>query len=176
MSEPKRAYLVYGPEASGNRLMGRLLIAAGCIGDGGHAQRWETKPPTDETPIVWVRSLPLGTDHRWPDVPEHIMRLEDAGYQVVLVILVRDMIATSLSQIAAGHVEHRLEAEQNMLGALQTLLDAPKWAATNHAQVVTYEAIAGGLPYVNALLDRLGLPALEKLPEPIYDGNAKYYS
>lgn len=91
------AYLVLGPESSGTRMMTRLLMASGCIGDGDHEQRWDKEPPAGETPIVWRRSVPHKGE--WPSIDLMTHRLRERNYTVYAVVTSRDWTATVLSQI-----------------------------------------------------------------------------
>jgi hypothetical protein len=90
------AYLVLGPESSGTRMMTRLLMAAGCIGDGEHEQRWDTAQPDGETPIVWRKSLPHGGE--WPSLDLMTHRLRERGYTVYALVMARDWTAVARSQ------------------------------------------------------------------------------
>lgn len=90
------AYLVLGPESSGTRMMTKLLIAAGCIGDGDHEQRWDEHLPEGETPIVWRRSLPHGGE--WPSLDLMTHRLRERSYRVHAVVMARDWTAVARSQ------------------------------------------------------------------------------
>ena len=175
MAQPEKlAVLVYGPESSGNRLLARLLVAAGCIGDGGHFQRWETQPPTGESPIVWLRSLPLGTAHDWPDIAPQIALLRQLGYAVRLLSMRRDWHFTALSQVHNGHVVDYQAGLRNIRRAERLITrasqDVPWWS-------ISYEAlVAHPLPVLNAALRFMGLAELTELPagDAIFDGNYKY--
>src|SRR6266540_4276722 len=105
----KRAYLVLGPESSGTRFVTKLLIDAGCLGDGDHEQRLD-KPgdqsrelleeallPHDETPIVWRRSYPHGG--QWVDISQAVGQLRRKGYDVHAVVTTRDWFPMIQSQL-----------------------------------------------------------------------------
>ena len=75
----KRAFLVLGAESSGTRLVTRLLIAAGCHGDGGHQQpfdKWQaaSSPFDGKDPIVWRRSYPWTEYHLWPNLKLDLLK------------------------------------------------------------------------------------------------------
>lgn len=109
-----KAYLVLGPESSGTRMMTEILIAAGCIGDAGHEQRFDEKQPAGESPIVWRRSVPHAGE--WPSIDLMIHRLQQSGYEVFAVVTMRDWTAMARSQVE--HWNHTFEsAIENIRGA-----------------------------------------------------------
>ncbi len=101
-----KAYLVLGPESSGTRMMTELLLAAGCIGDAGHTQRFDRAWPTEESPIVWRRSVPHAGE--WPPIELLIHHLRSAGYEVYAVVTMRDWTAMARSQVE--HWGHSFES------------------------------------------------------------------
>jgi hypothetical protein len=107
------AYLVLGPESSGTRMMTQLLMAAGCVGDGDHEQRWDDALPTVETPIVWRRSLPHGGE--WPSIDLMTHRLRERGYTVCAVVMTRDWTAVARSQM-----EHWGHTRETALSNIRT--------------------------------------------------------
>jgi hypothetical protein len=169
----KQAFLIFGPEASGNRMMARVLISAGCQGDGGHFQRWETERLVDG-PIVWLRSVPSGSV--WPDIRMQIDDVRQQGYQPLSLIMVRDWNATMCSQVRAGHLRDTHQAATNMRTANFHIFSAMESSACRF-EIVSYDAIiARGWDVLGPLITRLGLePPPEDQRFEIYDGNAKYY-
>lgn len=167
----KAAYLIYGPESSGNRMMARALIAAGCIGDGDHYQRWEEQP-LDGDPIVWLRSIPNGG--QWPSIDMQCRHLQAYGYEPVFLVMVRDWTATSRSQVLRGHVKTELEGLANIQRAMRFIMGGVRsWPF----QIVNYDAIVSrGWDAICPILETLGLdpPPPEKRFE-IIDANAKHY-
>jgi LPS sulfotransferase NodH len=167
----KQAICVMGPERSGNRLMTRLLIHAGCQGDGAHVQRWDTTPPTTESPIVWLRSCPHAG--AWPDLSGWLQALHVTGYTVHAVVMTRDWFIQGASQLRAGHVVSVTQAEAHQQAAYLSI-----FAALSRREVpfvlLSYEALCQRPQAVMArLCARLGLEWPGTLPEPIVDGNAR---
>lgn len=170
----KRAYLVVGPESSGNRLMTRLLVAAGCQGEGDHVQRWDTHPPVSEEPIVWLRSVPHA--RQTPDIVAMVRRLWARGYKVKVVVMLRDWHSTLASQVRMGHVKSKDQGQRH-------IRDAYVWIFSQVAEasvpfyVVSFEAlVARPDATMTWLCDALGLEWRDgMLPEPVLDENAKYY-
>ena len=166
----RRAYLVLGPESSGTRLMTRILIAGGCTGDDGHAQRWDAKLPEGVSPIVWRRSVPHGG--YWPDVERCIAALKVRGYQVTVVVTMRDWWAVIRSQVAVGHVESEEQALTNLRNAYRLIFSGLLAHPVDYV-VVGYEGLAQRSETVLAWLSkRLGLARVADVV--IYNGNAKH--
>lgn len=174
--EMLKAYLIHGPESSGNKLMGRLLMAAGCHGNyDGDSDAWENCPPDGETPIVWVRSYPLTHHHLWPSIRQQVATLRGRGYNCHSLVMVRSWHSTIQSQIARGHVSTVQQAMTNMRLAMTLIMEGLQ-AALCPYEVVSYESIIQRpLPALAELFVRIGLPKLTELPEPIRDENAKYF-
>lgn len=93
----KTAYLVIGPESSGTRMMTKILIKAGCAGDSGHIQRWDTQPLLGNN-IVWRRSVPHA-GHSLSSV-RFANLAKSQGYTPVLIIMNRDWHAAAQSKVS----------------------------------------------------------------------------
>jgi hypothetical protein len=168
-----QAICVVGPESSGNRLLTRLLIHAGGQGDGDAVQRWDASPPSGESPIVWLRSVPHAG--QWPDLVGWLEGLHGTGYAVQVVVTTRDWFAQACSQVRAGHVYTSSQAERHQQAAYLAI-----FAALARLEVpfllLSYEALVQHPHAVmRRLCDRLGLTWPGTLPEPIVDGNLPYY-
>ena len=140
----KRAIIVAGPESSGTRLATRMLIAAGCLGEGGHKQAFdEDGPPaklSGANAIVWRRSLPHAG--KWPSLSEMAHKCASRGYDVGFVVTVREWWAMALSQQANGHVPNKSRALENIQHSIFFVLDeARKFTPHPDFMVVTYESI-----------------------------------
>ena len=180
----KRAYLVLGPESSGTRFVTKLLIDAGCFGDGDHDQQLdkpgdqsreileETVLPRDETPIVWRRSYPHG--EKWVDISKAVAQLKRKGYEVYAVVTTRDWFPMIRSQLKEhAHVTEESVGMQNVQRAYRTIFkhlpeDVPFVMAS-------YDSIGRyGRKAVRGLLEMLQL-IKPRLVKAILDGNAKWY-
>lgn len=168
----KTLFWVLGPESSGNRFFTRVLISAGCAGDGDHYQRWDDSNFKDapDTDIVWRRSLPYGPV--WPDLDQMLATVKAAGCMDVRVFwLFRNREPTIKSQLEKKYVKTELEAWKNierahfLIGKFIYRHDLP-------AQIVRYERIMRNPKYIEVLLGRWGL-AIPELPE-IKNGNTKW--
>jgi len=96
-----RAFLVVGVESSGTRLVTKLLIEAGCAGDAGHVQRWDSQDPGGLDPIVWRRSVPhAGVLPRFSSLTQHLLMF---GYQTTFVVITRDWFIQSISHAKNFH-------------------------------------------------------------------------
>lgn len=151
----KQAFIVLGPESSGTRMMARLFIEAGAVGDHGHAQRLDTETPT--APVIVIRrSYPYRKE--WPNLRKLAARLQGAGYQVRAVVIVRSLQYTMQSTQRQKHVR----------GDEKALCDTELPFV-----YLTYESLvqrpAAELAW---LFDWAGLDAPQQAF--IYDGNRKY--
>jgi len=162
-----RAFLVLGAEGTGTRLMTRLLIAAGCSGDGQHEQRWDTETPTDPL-VVWRRSFPH--NGVWPDLSDMYASLHD--YAVRTIVMVRDWYTCSRAQVAT-HPYVPTE-EVSLINLQRAYLEIFR-AIELPFIVVSYESIVAHPEAITEILRILGLPT-PQAPENIVDGNAKYFS
>lgn len=164
-----KAILVLGAESSGTRLVTRLLIAAGCYGDGRHAQRLDILLIRTSL-IVWRRSFPY--NECWPNVKKMIHDLQGVGYEVRAVIVHRDWHATALSQISNGHAKTVKGAYRNLQRAYRSIAEQ-----TNEIEVtlISYESLVQhGQAIVSWLCSRLGIKTPTEIEE-IYDANAKWF-
>lgn len=166
----KRAFLVYGPESAGNRLMTRVLIACGCFGDGQHYQRLNEAPSPLGVDIAWFRSVPYAGG--WPD----LIRLQDmvkgVGLLSTVLVMARDINAMAQSQVKVGHVSALRVAYRNISRAYREIYYAINQRDTP-CTMVSYEALSNP-GYLGWLLGRLELELISEL-EPIENRNGQYY-
>ena len=98
-----RAFMIYGPESSGNRLLRRILIAGGCVGDPGLEQSFDQAlPMAEDVPlIVWGRSVPGNVPpNSWPSFyVQDIGQARKHGYDVFGLVMVRDWYCMAQSQV-----------------------------------------------------------------------------
>lgn len=174
----KNAFVVVGAESSGNRLMTRLLINAGCHGNG------TTDQPTlqeildsGKENIVIHRSFPFGakgSGRDWPDLMEIHFALVAKEYLPVYIVMVRDPFCAARSAMKAHHIENihvaSYEHDEAYRKIFATIikLDLPYI-------MVTYEGLvshpAGTIGW---LFPELGLPARFST-ETIEDANVKHF-
>jgi len=196
--KPKRAFLVLGPESSGNHLVTDLLVHAGCAGgsgdhvpwkpeqrrlgagdakpwdaaEGSDGQRWEVTPPTAEDPIVWRRSVPHGGE--WLDLDPWVSELEARGYSVHGIVVTREHHANVQSQIKWRHAVDTDQAEQQIRRAYGEIFAQLANRGLPY-RVVSYEGLVGSYAarahLVEALDLRGGVDDFE-----VWDGNAKWYA
>lgn len=164
-----RAFFVLGPEASGTRWLTSLFIKAGCAGTAEHAQPFDDKLPEHGGDIVLRRSVPYWG--RWPDLGGTIKRLQDRGYDVTGVVIIRDWQITRQSQVVAGHVRDEKQAQERMQEAAAAIFFV-LWDTRTPYTVVTYESLLLHDEATVDLFDYVGLPVPDADP---VDGNEKYY-
>lgn len=174
--QKKKAIIVVGPESSGTRLLTRLLVAAGCDGDAnsevahnGWPQRWDTQDPKHDQDIVIRRSLPYHPFRTWPDIKALCKRFKKLGYQVKIVAIDRSDKALASSQVAHGWVATKKQSHDEHDACKQIM------KGLKPAHSMKYEMLVRKpTETTNKMLKALGLKSLRKLPEDVFDGNAKY--
>ncbi|MEO1367432.1 MAG: hypothetical protein AAFX50_09660, partial [Acidobacteriota bacterium] len=192
MPEAKRAFLVVGPESHGSHLVTDLLVHAGCHGHSGEhgpwrgggddddgdssaagrpdRQPWDERPPADEDPIVWRRSVPHL--RRWPDLAATAADLEMRGYQVHVVVVTRERYPAIQSQLKWRHVASEEEAAAHIEKAYRHIF-AHVEAADLRSTVVSYESLTADSHGPVRLLSGLGLEVPGR-PLEVWDGNWKW--
>lgn len=164
----KRAFLVLGPESSGTRLATQILLAAGCTGSAEHYQPLDRHPAEGDL-VVWRRSVPHAGEPL--DLGRLLAKLH--GYQVQVVVTVRDPVATRRSQIANGHSRTPEQADAKIRAAYVAIFGQLA-AAELPYELLVYEALVLNPREVQReLCSRLGLPAGE--PVTVTDENAKWF-
>ena len=169
----RSVFFVWGPESSGTRLTTEILIAAGCYGDSGHAQRLDRDidSAVPDVPWVWRRSFPHGGMFYDPQALIFSYRL--CNRVVKLIVMTRDQGAMVRSQMAAGHVQKEQQARDNIRRAYAMIYGAAAEFALP-LYTVTYEALVHDRGALDRLMAWCGLKLPDHLPFLIYDGNRKY--
>jgi hypothetical protein len=181
----KEAFLVLGPESSGNHLVTDILINAGCKGHSGNhpdwhgefegwsdAQPWDTEHPSNETPIVWRRSTPHLKE--WSDLAALMNGLMDKDYDVKAVVVVRELYPTVESQMKWRHVSSPGEGRQNVQRAYLHIFRQLDRVGIPFV-VASYEALVNYPEAQDCLLMELGI-ALPPERLEVWDGNKKWYA
>ena len=166
-----RAYVVVGPESSGTRLVTRILIKAGCVGDSGHWQAFDEELPIGILHIVWRRSILHGGI--WPDMVALIAQLREAGYTVTVIVTFREWYANAMSQVACRYSASASETYERLPQIYRHIFGA--LIETNVPfETISYESLVlHPIDTQRELLKRLGLNTECRIN--ITDGNAKHY-
>lgn len=179
LKKVKRAYFVMGATSSGTRLMGRLLVAAGCSSDGtvpaiknDHNDLWETVKPTANQ-IVMRRHSPVGRKPFWAKDPNIIKALWMEDYDVVGIVMSRCQVIVEQSMLAAPHTDELSKARGQTgffwKSIMQNIPDQCPF------EVVQYESLVNQPElYLKLLGERWGLQFPDSI-ECITDGNQKYW-
>lgn len=168
------AYIVAGPESSGNRLVAAILARSGCLGEGSTDQ-----PLTpDDIPRASSQSVVV-ISHR--DLTDWIAGARRLGYgSVSVIVVIREPIATVKSQVARGHFADIATAHDSRT---RTISDAINDTMSSGADlhVITYEGLTEdalrvwlpsiGLEYRNGPLELRG----QDSPNWIRNSNGKHY-
>jgi len=169
-----KAYLVIGPESSGTRVLTKALIAAGCYGQSGHGQAMDGPNwlgAFDDCPetIVFRRSVPHAG--MCPDISDLVKRMQQCGYVVTILVVVRDLWSLVHSQVERKHARNLEHAEHRIGQAWKHIMF---YCAETSAQVimVSYESLF--LNGATGLLTTLGLNPRAQVPV-FTNEDAKYY-
>lgn len=168
------AYIVAGPESSGNRLVAAILVRSGCLGEGSTDQPKSPHevPQASQQPVVVIAHH---NTKNW------ITGIKQRGYSSVSVIVViREPIATVKSQVARGHFADFATAHDRRTRTIaDAITDTLESCADLH--IITYEGLTEdalrswlpsiGLAYRNGPLDLQG----QESPNWISNSNGKHY-
>lgn len=167
----KRAFLVSGPESSGNRLVLSLLEESGCVNLTADAEPdWNALQPEGET-IALMRSMPHGG--RWDSIWRLVRHIESFGYTTTVLVPVRDNHCVADSQAEIKYAESYEDGLARVSRAYSHVIGACVLARLDY-HLVPYESLvlhpkqAG-----NALLVLLGMPKVRKFHAT--DENRKHY-
>lgn len=174
------AFIVSGPESSGNRLIAALLVRGGCQGKGSTDQRYweEGNPSPDRGPLVAVAH----------DPKKAADKLKSCGFDVRLIVCVRDPFAQKLSMIRRGHAGDIEEAERKTAQQWWWIAEQMTLFARHPGRllVIPYEAlILHPFAVREKLLRWCGLDVStatatfewnDEIHSIIYDANAAYHA
>ncbi len=197
MTATKQAFLILGAESSGTHSVTDLLIAAGCVGHSGthgdwhidktildnednkpwesdqvtDLQPWDQQFPDDQELVVWRVSVPHAGS--WIELSQLQKKLQQRGYQVNAVVVIRDQYATLRSQIKWHHAEDFSTATQQFTQALKHIFKQLE-ACNMDFIVASFEALIHYPQASTLLLEQLGLPVPAQ-PFVFKDANQKWY-
>tara|TARA_Y100000310_G_scaffold343421_1_gene450969 strand:+ start:8078 stop:8605 length:528 start_codon:yes stop_codon:yes gene_type:complete len=170
-----KAYIVSGPESSGNRLVASILVRSGCLGEGSTAQPRaidDIPEATADQPFVMIAHHGL---------PIWIRRLRHRGYRdIKVIVIVREPIANVVSMVNRGHVkDHERGHKIRTATIAESIGDSLRAGAELH--ITTYEGLNEdalrqwlpmiGLNYVGGPLELTGQVSRNW----ITNENAKHY-
>lgn len=174
----KKCFFVFGPESAGNRVMSRILIAAGCHGRGDTDQQPQEILDSGNDNIVIHMSFPFGArgcNRHWPSVGEWAGKAWAKGYDVQVIVMTRDTHCMIHSQIKAGHVLTTDEALSNISTAYKEIFCSLSKIKVEFTAVPYESLVLHSSETIHWLLDKLGLVE-PYMHEEIKDENAKWYS
>lgn len=152
----KKAFVVCGPESSGNRLVAAILVRAGCWGEGSTNQPKTVQDiPVDATHIVWIKHHCL---------EDTVKKLRFAGFtEITLIVVIREPEANCRSMVKNGHLTDINKAYSDRIKTIQAALNVG-FTFDCKIEVITYEGLSQ--PMLSLWLPRLGLPA-DNLDQPL---------
>lgn len=172
-------YFVFGPESSGNRLMARILIAAGCEGDPDEFQReFHDLLLSGKENIVLHRSFPYGAKgagRHFPDIPQLVAQAKEYGYTPTAVVMMRDILCATRSAAKSHTHGDEDEAVQNYLQAITTIFSGIKETELDYCPINYESLVKNKQVLINWLLPALGFSSFSPLDEEINDANDKWY-
>jgi len=124
--------------------------------------------------LVWRRSLPHGGREEWPDLRLMIKALRRRGFEVWVVVILRDWLVTAKSQVRRGMAASVDEALERIHRSVLSSLEAIKHESVAW-HVVLYESLVLH-PHsaTSQLFKHLDLTLPAKFEKPV-DMNLKYY-
>jgi hypothetical protein len=170
----RQAFVICGPQSSGNRLLGAILVRAGCWGEGSTNQpRHISEIPSDAEKIVWIHPPCLDTA---------LTDLKAAQFDITAILIIREPEATCRSMVKAGFYPALTTAFNERIINVKNAISV----ASKHnckIEIITYEGLT--TPMLKLWLTRLGLQTdnLENplnlvgqyAPNFISNENAKHY-
>lgn len=155
-----KAFLVYSPESSGNRLIKRIL----------RATQYD-----NEDVVIGGFSIP--SNRKWLSIYDNSVRYLQEYDTVHFITMVRDFWAVQLSQVKNNDVKDVRHAQQHIVRATKQIFRDYANLDTGYdidVNLVSYEALISNPLYLTKLLERYNLTLVRDI-EPIYNGNELYY-
>ena len=171
MSTQFNAYLVFGPESSGTRMITQALCAYGCAGSFQHEQEFDSfllPPPVQH--IVWRRSFPHAK--QWPVTESFVNAVQNAGFTAVFVIVSRDFHSAVQSQIKWGHVQTEQQAKANIRKAQTMIMGAVSRYSEIEYRPITYLAF---IQYWPSIMQNMFPELKQTSPFSTFNGNDKWH-
>lgn len=152
----KRAFIVCGPPSSGNRLVGAILVRAGCWGEGSTNQpNTIDQIPSDAKDIVWIHP---------PNIKTIPSDLRTIGFdEITFIVVIREPEANARSMVNGGFHKSLEDAYQRRIFDVFNFINI---GLVNNCKVeiITYEGLS--TPMLKLWLPRLGLP-IHNLDQPL---------
>ena len=147
-----RAFLIFGPESSGTRMLTEYLIrCTNAFGDWTHSQcldRAENfnhlKPDSD---IVWRRSLPHSGI--WADIPTMSRFVATKGFTSIAIGIIRASTPTIASQLKNKHINTIERGQDNYNRAVEHINDFCNPVIYYEAFVNSYDVRYNFLKFLN---------------------------
>jgi hypothetical protein len=154
----KRVFLITAAEEGGAMMVTEAICSSGVYGDGGHRQGLDGADfATTPDEMVIRRSFPYGDG--WPDVVALVGRLRDAGYVVVPVLVIRNVITNIEAQMRHGYARtHRM--------AHDSIAHAHELIYSQFAEVGCYPHVIGFEAFVKRAEVRRAFFEMVGLAEP----------
>lgn len=192
----RKAYVIVGPESSGNRMMAKAIASTKDFGDGGFTISEENKfifkelwldfdkkydldaldealnhSPNDLIFVSSVPTRPQGT-RIYPEIAKIVDTIIVHSYRVFPIVMHRDKAFTVMSQIGRGHAHHEEVANINIDSAYDHIFS--EFAKVNvFPLIVKYEEFVTNSYYRSYFLRKmLDLPNTAQME--FFNANDKY--
>lgn len=174
-TDSKVAYIISGPESSGNRLLAGILVRSGCAGEGSHNQPHCLNDISEpDKHFVLIK-------HTGEEIRKWTPILKERGYRyVTVIVIIREPIANVASMVSREHCKFHPSIYKNRTQKIIETLEVAKEVA-DQIEIITYEGITEqflkqwlpmiGLPYVPGPINLPG----QGIFQEIIVQNAKHY-
>src|SRR5581483_1465500 len=170
----RRIFIVNGPESSGNRLVGAILLRAGCWGEASTNQpKTISDIPKEPNQVVWIHP---------GNFKDTIPALKTVFDEVTVILVIREPEANCRSMVRVGFFQTLKQANIARINKIQETINTAL-ESNCKLEIITYEGLS--TPMLRLWLPRLGLPVDnlnqnlklvgQLAPTQIRNRNGKYY-
>jgi hypothetical protein len=168
-------FIINGPAASGNRLVGAILVRAGCWGEGSTNQPLTIhEVPVNVKNAIWI--------HPRCGLEVAIKGLKGFGFEITTILVIREPEANTRSMVKAGFFKDIETAHQERNNSIQYTINTSLKFGCN-LEIITYEGLSNSmlkiwLPKIGLSADNLNLPLNlvgQNAASFISNENQKYY-
>ncbi|PJF45122.1 MAG: hypothetical protein CUN55_00600 [Phototrophicales bacterium] len=172
-----RAFLIFSPEASGNRMLINLLVAAGCKGATGYKQPFHQDfdkeiPQAGDGDIVWLRSVPHAGE--MPDIKLMVYLVRNKGYEPVVLMPIRAWWIHKQSHFLSGRAGSIDDADNRIRNAWRFIMrEVSTILPRLEFYFISYDEMCRNPE--KAIPSILSMLGLNSVGFDFIDGNSKYY-
>lgn len=174
----KKGIIVCGAQSSGNHLVSSILMNSGFCGDltGKQDDKLDAWLSSGKEKVVWRGSVPYGNfvENKWYNLSERINLFTRYGYDVKILVVIREWCSTICSQVAKyTAIEDKTQALSEIRKAYTHIFEYLIKEKIGYF-IVNYESLVYQKKATIAALS-LFLEVELKSDLEIYNGNSKWY-